>query len=462
VNNQNPLRLLQRSVDFATVLVGFLFGYWFYLSAPGKTVPYSLSQFLTLAAYAGFVFLAMLHIFRLYQREASLLNVVETKRLFLACALASLLTLGSTFYVRALDLSRVMLTASLVASFMLLVIQRSFTHRLRLMLLVSGHPGRRALIYGAGVIGKHLFKRIYQSPALGISIEGFLDDDSSLWGKQIQIREIRTKNGTQVLGGVEKLSELKQIHEVYVAMPAASYQRNLEIVQACRKLGLTVSVVPPTYGHHMHNIEIRDIGGIPILREKAMAPSFIYPILKRVFDILISFIALLILSPVVAVISLLIKFDSPGPVIFKQLRIGRDGREFNFYKFRSMHLSANPYGVTPNDPTDPRITRFGRWLRRSSLDELPQFFNVLMGDMSIVGPRPEMPFIVATYTEEQKERLKVKPGITGVWQISAVRGEAIHQNMEYDLFYIEHQSLLLDVIIMIKTIGCAIRGIGAV
>ncbi len=466
MNSRNSPRLLQRSIDFVTVLMGFAFGYWFYLSGPGKSVPYDLLQFLTLAAYSGAVFLTALQMFHLYQRETSLLNVVETKRLFIACTAASLVVLGSTFYVRVLDLSRVMVTVSLASTFFLLIIQRSLTYRLRLALLVSGgRPTRRALIYGAGVVGRHLYKRIYQSPALGISIEGFLDDDAALWGKQIQITEVRTRNGNVVYGGMDRLEDFvgqKKIHEVYVAMPAASYQRNLEIVQACRKIGVNVSVVPPTYGHQMHSIEIRDIGGIPILREKAASPMIVYPILKRAFDIFISAASIAILSPMMAVIALIIKLDSPGPIVFKQKRIGRGGKEFNFYKFRSMHVNTNPYGVTPNDPADPRITRFGRWLRRSSLDELPQFFNVLLGDMSIVGPRPEMPFIVATYNDEQKERLRVKPGITGVWQISAVRGEAIHANMEYDLFYIEHQSILLDVIIMVKTIGCAIRGIGAV
>jgi lipopolysaccharide/colanic/teichoic acid biosynthesis glycosyltransferase len=162
------------------------------------------------------------------------------------------------------------------------------------------------------------------------------------------------------------------------------------------------------------------------------------------------------------VLALLIKFDSPGPIIFRQKRTGKNGVEFDFFKFRSMRTDANPYATTPQESTDPRITRLGRFLRRSSLDELPQFWNVLRGDMSLVGPRPEMPFIVSTYTEEQRERLRVRPGITGVWQISAVRGEPIHANMEYDLFYIEHRSVLLDLIIMIKTVVTAIRGIGAV
>jgi lipopolysaccharide/colanic/teichoic acid biosynthesis glycosyltransferase len=207
---------------------------------------------------------------------------------------------------------------------------------------------------------------------------------------------------------------------------------------------------------------VEDIGGIPILREKTREPHFLYPFAKRSFDLVVCVLAMVVLSPLFAVLALLVKFDSPGPVIFRQKRVGKNGVEFDFFKFRSMRVDANPYATTPQESSDPRITRVGRFLRRSSLDELPQFWNVLRGDMSLVGPRPEMPFIVSSYTEEQRERLRVRPGITGVWQISAVRGEPIHANMEYDLFYIEHRSVLLDVIIVIKTIATAIRGIGAV
>jgi lipopolysaccharide/colanic/teichoic acid biosynthesis glycosyltransferase len=131
------------------------------------------------------------------------------------------------------------------------------------------------------------------------------------------------------------------------------------------------------------------------------------------------------------------------------------------YKFRTMFIDSPAYAVNPLSSLDPRITKVGRWLRRSSIDELPQFLNVLIGNMSVVGPRPEMPFIVDRYNEIHRERLLVKPGITGIWQISAVRGEAIHENIEYDLFYIDNQSILLDVIIVLKTILVAVRGVGA-
>ncbi|MGZ3731927.1 MAG: sugar transferase, partial [Bdellovibrionota bacterium] len=317
----------------------------------------------------------------------------------------------------------------------------------------------------AGVVGRHVYKRIYHSPGLGLSVVGFLDDDTNLWGKTVHMGDIRRKVENHVLGGVDQIPKLvaeKGLAEVFVAIPNATYQRNLEIVDACRTAGLNVSVVPPMYGRQMHHIDVEDIGGIPILREKASKPHFLYASVKRTFDILVCVGAVIVLSPVLVLLALAVKLDSPGPIIFRQKRVGKDGVEFDFFKFRSMHVSANPYSHTPQQSSDPRITRFGRWLRRSSLDELPQFWNVLRGDMSLVGPRPEMPFIVATYNEEQRERLRVRPGITGVWQISAVRGEPIHANIEYDLFYIEHRSLLLDLIIMIKTVITAIRGIGAV
>jgi exopolysaccharide biosynthesis polyprenyl glycosylphosphotransferase len=456
---------VQRLADFLTVVASFCLGYWYYYIPGNKSVTYSFLEFTGLGAFAGLVFLVVFHSFRLYENKSSLLNVVETKRLMLGCALGSLLILGFTFYFRFLDLSRIMMTVSLIISFLLLLMQRSFLYNLHLLARVRAGAARPVLIYGAGVVGRHLYKRIYHSPGLRLSVAGFLDDDTRIWGKDVQITEVRRKNGNIVIGGLDRLERLireKGVKEVFVALPNATYQRNLEIVNTCRKAGLSVSVVPPTYGHKMHNIEVEDIGGIPILREKENQPYFFYPFLKRVFDLVVSLFIISLLSPLFIVLALVVRFDSAGPIIFRQRRVGLNGKEFDFYKFRTMHANANPYAITPNSPSDPRITRFGKWLRRSSLDELPQFWNVLNGDMSLVGPRPEMPFIVAEYTEEQRERLKVKPGITGVWQISAVRGEPIHANLEYDLFYIEHRSVLLDLIIMARTLITAIRGIGAV
>lgn len=459
------INLVRRAIDFLTVVLSFALGFWFYLANPQHSVPYTFLAFLVFGVIAGAVFVMVFQSVRLYEREVSLLNVVETKRQVQASVFASLIVVGLTFYVRVLDLSREMVTASLVFTFLLLLVERSLFYRLSIALHLRGRAIRPVLIYGAGIVGRHLFKRIYHSPGLGIHVAGFLDDDIKLWDQEVRIAEVSPRAIKKVLGGLDQLETLipkLELREVFLALPTATYQRNLEIAQECARLGLSVSIVPPTFGRQMHALEVTDIGGIPVIREKSLKTRFIYPVLKRIFDLSVASASIVLLSPLMAAIALAIKLDSPGPIVFRQRRVGQGGKEFDFFKFRSMHVSANPYGLTPREHTDPRITKFGRWLRRSSLDEIPQFFNVIKGEMSIVGPRPEMPFIVATYNEEQKERLKVKPGITGVWQISAVRGEPIHANMEYDLFYIEHRSFTLDVIIMIKTIATAIRGIGAV
>ena len=160
-----------------------------------------------------------------------------------------------------------------------------------------------------------------------------------------------------------------------------------------------------------------------------------------------------------AIIALAIKTDSKGPVFFRQKRVGIDGKLFDIFKFRSMTTETDPYSINPTDQSDTRITKVGRFLRKTSMDELPQFINVLKGDMSLVGPRPEMPFIVEQYNEIQKERLNVLPGITGLWQLSGDRARAIHENMDYDLYYIRNKSFFLDIAILIETLIFAFKGI---
>ena len=163
--------------------------------------------------------------------------------------------------------------------------------------------------------------------------------------------------------------------------------------------------------------------------------------------------------PIWLIVCLLIRRDSPGPVFFRQLRVGRHGAQFELYKFRSMWVEAPQYGLHPTDGGDPRVTSVGRWLRRTGLDELPQLVNVLKGNMSLVGPRPEMPFIVEGYDTHHRRRLDVLPGITGLWQLSADRAFAIHENLQYDLYYIRHRSFFMDLAILLHTLLFAMRGV---
>lgn len=183
--------------------------------------------------------------------------------------------------------------------------------------------------------------------------------------------------------------------------------------------------------------------------------------LKRGLDICVSLGAFIVAAPLCVLIAIAIKLDSPGPVLFRQDRVGFRARQFQILKFRSMSVNSPCYARSPATRTDPRITRVGRVLRRFSLDELPQFANILRGEMSLVGPRPEMPFIVRQYTRQQRRRLEAPPGLTGLWQISAARAFPIHENIAYDLHYIEHASLWLDAAILWRTLGAVCRGAGA-
>jgi lipopolysaccharide/colanic/teichoic acid biosynthesis glycosyltransferase len=187
-----------------------------------------------------------------------------------------------------------------------------------------------------------------------------------------------------------------------------------------------------------------------------------YGLTKRSCDIVGSSILLIALLPLCLMIAVLIKLDTSGPVLFRHHRIGRNGKQFVLWKFRSMRKDVPRYGISPCNVEDLRLTRVGRLIRRVSIDELPQLINVLRGEMSFVGPRPEMPFIVDRYCPFERERLVAKPGITGLWQISPARALPIHDNLQYDLHYISNQNLLLDCAIILRTIAAVARGIGAV
>ena len=185
-------------------------------------------------------------------------------------------------------------------------------------------------------------------------------------------------------------------------------------------------------------------------------------ILKRGIDVVGSLLFLVLLFPLFILIAVAIKLDSPGPIFFRHDRVGKGGKAFVLWKFRSMRMDVSKYEASPRSVIDARLTLIGRFIRRLSIDEMPQLINVLRGEMSLVGPRPEMPFIVAQYHPVDCERLNAKPGITGLWQISPARAFPIHENLQYDLHYIRNQNLLLDCAILVRTITAVIRGVGAV
>jgi len=304
--------------------------------------------------------------------------------------------------------------------------------------------------------------RAYQN--LGMKVVGFLDDDPTKRTSHIEI-----------LGPLDQARDVvtkQTIDDVVLALPLWAHERVNRLVADLHDLPVKVWVIPDYFSLALHRATISEFAGLPMLDLRAPALTENQRLLKRIFDISIATFTILISAPLMALIALAIPFDSTGPITLRQKRVGENGRLFEMLKFRSMVANAEElnYLVERIDDhgnmihkhsDDPRVTRVGRILRRLSLDELPQLFNVLRGDMSLVGPRPELPYLVEKYEPWQRKRFAVPQGLTGWWQINGRSDKPMHLNTEDDLYYVQNYSLLLDIQILFLTIWVVLRGKGA-
>ncbi|MFT4647779.1 MAG: lipopolysaccharide/colanic/teichoic acid biosynthesis glycosyltransferase, partial [Glaciecola sp.] len=239
-------------------------------------------------------------------------------------------------------------------------------------------------------------------------------------------------------------------------------EKIVAMVDHLESAGVHYSLVPRFYRlFDTGRVHVTNLDATPLISRARHRMGLSLKIGKRAVDLVLSTLVLLLGGPFLLMIAGAIKWGSKGPAMFMQTRIGKDGKPFRIAKFRTMYTSDCGDEEAPSNESDPRVTRVGKWLRRYSMDELPNFYNVFVGDMSLVGPRPEMPFIVDGYDRRHRERLLVKPGITGLWQISYARQYAIHDNLDYDIYYIENQSILLDAVILVLTVVAVVRGTGA-
>jgi exopolysaccharide biosynthesis polyprenyl glycosylphosphotransferase len=450
--------------DILSIAISMYLGYQFYHLINIGVGPQPAQLYFKLTLITVLVMIFIFEMVGLYERELSILNIQEVRKIFKATLIGLLLFFLLTFYLKNVSFSRLIITFSAIFMFAIVSFERVFFYRLYQKLHLRGFGVSKVLIYGAGEVGQLLLKRLFQSPSLGYMPVGFIDDNIEKVGKVIKSNSSASNYTLPILGTLEDLEDLiqsKEIDELFVTITSLKMEKFSRAIHKCRQLGVNLRFVPNLFDLKIQKIMVSGIDGIPLLSIKEPKISSIYAPFKRLFDIIFSALALILLSPFILLISSIIKHDSRGGAIFKQKRIGLKGKEFTFYKFRTMWEDTKPYDWTPISLDDSRITPFGKFLRRTSLDELPQFWNVLKGDMSLVGPRPEMPFIVEMYNEIQRDRLAVKPGITGLWQISADRGRQIHDNIEYDLYYIDNCGFLLDLVIIIRTFYFAVRGIGA-
>jgi Undecaprenyl-phosphate glucose phosphotransferase len=314
---------------------------------------------------------------------------------------------------------------------------------------------KRILIAGTGDLGRMVADRMLQHRELGYQVVGFVDDRA---GDHVGYRGL-SRLGT--LSEVADIVRREHVDHLYVALPLDEHAKLLDLMAVASRECIDVKVVPDLLQFIALRARLEDLDGLPIINVNDVPLQGLASWVKRGLDIVLSTTAILLLALPAAVIAILVKRTSPGPVFYKQERMGLDGRAFTVYKFRSMHDDAeHATGPVWARDDDPRMTTVGRWLRRADLDELPQFWNVLKGDMSIVGPRPERPFFVEQFKHRIPQymlRHKVKAGITGWAQVNGWRGNtSLEKRIEYDLYYIENWSVTLDLKIMWLTL---VRGL---
>ena len=402
-----------------------------------------------------------------YDDRRNLRAVDEFQRLVVAIGF-SVLVFAGALYLTYREVSRLLFAYfALLDGAMLL----GFRVLLRAAIRLAGerrHGEERVLVIGAGKVGQEVGERVRKRSWAGLDLVGYLDDDPAKQGQVF--------HGAPVLGTLADAKRVVQeqgVHQVVVALPLRAHQALARLVLELGECPVQVRVVPDFFDLAFFRATIEDFDGMPLIGLRDPAIDGFNRLVKRAFDLVLSTLLLIVCLPVMAVIAIAIKLDSPGgPVIFKQQRVGENGALFWMYKFRSMVPDAEKRQhevlrytedgkVIHKVPDDPRVTRVGRFIRRTSLDELPQLFNVLKGEMSLVGPRPELPWLVEQYEAWQRKRFAVPPGITGWWQISGRSERLMHLHTEDDLYYIQHYSPLLDLQILWKTIGVVLKRSGA-
>jgi exopolysaccharide biosynthesis polyprenyl glycosylphosphotransferase len=409
----------------------------------------------------SWVFLLLL--FSMYDGQRNFRLLDEINSLTGASILATV-ALAGFLYLSFRDYSRLLFLSFALITFIMLLGVR-LLYRLAFRLHYRREvTSRKVLILGAGLVGKKIAEQISLNDDNSLKTVIFLDDDP-----------LKQKD-PRVLGTISQAVEVirrEKIEDVILALPSRVWSRISSLVAQLHELPLRVWVAPDYFTLALHRAKVEEFAGIPLIDLRAPALDDNQRMIKRAFDLFFTLVTLPFFVPVMGLLALLIRIDSPGPVIFRQTRVGENGRLFEMFKFRTMCDGADKMrhviehvdkqGVLHQDKRkpDPRVTRIGRFLRRTSLDELPQLFNILRGEMSLVGPRPEMPHLVEQYKPWQRRRFAVPQGITGWWQVNGRSDKPMHENTEDDLYYVQHYSIWLDILILTKTLLVVVQRKGA-
>ncbi len=470
--------VLQVWVDGLVTLLGCFLGLWLYpriFEVPPPDVRDYAQVFLLITGVTLFTFWFL----DLYRNQKSILNVEEYRQITKAVAVSFLVTATLVFMLREAQslegtehwlyalfrkpyellklqgterYSRMLFLVVFATILFLHLLQRAWMFRLLEIAHEKGLGNVNVAIFGTGQEARRIQQKLKLFPTLGYRFVGFLDSAGEPVPEQI--------GGRPVLGSEDDLHDVLERHDISLVVVAKPELEEQDLIALCKRFedfGVDYMVLPRLYHFFTKRYTITTLDSLPLITPQSAPWRPIYSFAKRAVDVVVAAVGLAVAAPLMLLIAIAIKLDSPGPVFFSQLRRGAQDRVFRMFKFRTMYADMCGDAVTPQHGRDPRVTRVGRILRKTSLDEIPQLWNVLKGDMSLVGPRPEMPFIVDQYDELQMRRLDVKPGITGLWQVSAARNAPIHENVDYDLYYIENQSFFLDALIFVLTLGTMLK-----
>ncbi len=470
--------------DMLMLQAAFLATYWFRFYSGIWLVPLGippLERYVAAGTVITLVFVGIFYAGGMYTNRGGRALEDDLLGLFKGVVLGSLLVLALAFFMRGMTYSRSFFGLFFVSTFAFLTVGRVVVRLLMRSVLKRDVPRTRVLLVGVSPMRGRILRLLRGLPGLLMEPVGWLEvpgdpDPADEKAREQEGHSVLDASGRRMqeaeplslacLGSVNDIRRHVLENHIDLVLLTVSFEQ-LPLVSkltvALANLNVDLQFVPDLLALHTSRMRLTEIAGIPFISVREEALSGVDRVVKRSFDVLATGLGLLLLSPLLLVLAALVKLSSPGPVFYKQARVGRDGREFDMIKFRSMRTDAEQKtGPVWTTEDDPRVTGIGKFLRRSSLDELPQLWNVLRGDMSLVGPRPERRVFVEKFSQEMPryfERHRVQSGLTGWAQVHGLRGNtSISERTLYDLHYVENWSLTLDVKILLMTIHHVLRG----
>ncbi len=459
---QTVVTALLLLADIASISIGFYLGFKLriWLQFPDRAQDgLRFYEFLPLLPVQVICIVTAFFFARMYHRRRTRYSSDELTAIFSSVSIGTLMSLAiaSLLYTRdnaQFDYPRAMVFYTWLLTILLVIVARSIQARIQRLLQLRGYGRTRAIIIGSGEPAAMVIQRIQQTPRLGYDIVGVVPSDGQ-----------RPWSDVRNLGGIDDIHaviEREIVDEVIIAIPEASSEVLLSVISKCDRSTIGIKVVPDNFQIMAGQMSIGELSGLPLLNMRDIALRGWKLTLKRAVDVLGAGFGLIFGAPIFFFVAALVKLDSAGPALFSQERMGLDGRRFFVIKFRSMRIDAERSGPQWTTKDDPRKTRFGSFLRRTNIDELPQLINVVLGDMSLVGPRPEQPYYVEQFRSKiprYMERHREKAGMTGWAQVNGMRGDtSIEERTKYDLWYIENWSVWLDIKIILLTVWQTVAG----